>query len=128
MHEDVVLPLDLVPEMVLVPRVGGIVRVELFVRVPERNGSDGRIEGRTARVATVVVTEGAAGDRIDRRMPRGIELPVRPDDRVLVVDLGGAVVARARCPDAVRRREPRGGSTTRRRECHVMTGERRQQG
>ena len=100
MHRDPVLPLDLVPEMILVPRRERIVDVELLVRVSEGDRPDLAIQRRAARIATMVVSEGAAGHRIDRRMPRGIKLVIGPDDRVRVVLGLGTIVVRSGRPES----------------------------
>src|SRR6266478_9784242 len=100
MHGDVVLPFDFVPEVILVPGRERIVHVELLVRVSERDRPDLAIERRAARIATMIMSEGAAGHRIDRRMPRGIELVIGPDYRVRVVLGLGTIVVRSGRPES----------------------------
>src|SRR6266849_6283788 len=51
-------------------------------------------------IATMIMSEGAAGHRIDRRMPRGIELVIGPDDGVRVVLGLGAIVVRSGRPES----------------------------
>src|SRR5256885_5031393 len=135
MHGDVVLPFDLVPEMVLVPRRQGIVDIELLVRISKWNRSYLAVQRRAAWIAAVVVAEGATCDRIDRRMPRGIELVIGSDDRVGIVLRLGAVVVRTRRPESEGRGVAGGRSivgggrhiVTRCRH-HRASGEKMQQG
>ena len=98
-HRHVVLPLDLVSEVVFVPRGQRVVDIQLFVGVPERDRADFLIQRRAAWIAAVIVTERAAGDGIDGRMPRRIALVIGPHDRVRVVLGSGAVVTRAWSPN-----------------------------
>src|SRR5712692_7760091 len=99
---DAVFPLYLVAEMVLVTRIRRIVGVELLVGVPERDWPECRVKRRAARVTPVIVPKRAARGRIDRRMPRGIELAVWSDDRVAIVDFRRAIVFGPGGPDTVR--------------------------
>src|SRR5690606_37717516 len=80
------------------------VDVELLVRVAERDRPDLAVQLGAARVAAVLVAEAAARDRVDGRVPGRVELAVRADHGVAVVDLLRARVVRARLPDAERGR------------------------
>ena len=92
-------------EVVLVTGVRGVIDVELLVGVSEGDRPDLRVQRRPAGVAAVIVPERAPGNRIDRRVPRRIELAIRTDHGVAVVHLGGAVVAWPGRPDPVGLRE-----------------------
>ena len=102
-HRDVVLPLDFVPEVVLVPRGEGIVDIELLVRIAKRDIPHLAIERRASGVPAVVVTERTPRHRIDWWVPGRIAFMVGADDRVGVVLGLRAVVASTRGPDAERR-------------------------
>ena len=97
----VVLPLDLVADMVLVPHAGRIPDGQLLVGVAERDGAGAAVQVGAARVAPVLVTEAAPGGRVHRRVPGRVELPVRSHDRVAVVNVRGAVVVGAGAPEVI---------------------------
>src|SRR5688500_42625 len=99
---DVVLPLDLVADMVLVTPHRRIVNVELLVRVAEWQCADFVVQSRSARITAVLVTERATRHRIHWRMPRGIQQTVGAYCRVTIVVGFRARVTRPRCPQAIR--------------------------
>ena len=70
MHRNAVFPFDLVSDMIFVARVGRIVEVELFIRVPERYVADGGVETRPTGVATMLMAKTATRLWIDRWMLR----------------------------------------------------------
>ncbi len=72
--------------------------VSRFVGQSERNEPDVFEQIGAPRVTAVLVSERAARFLVDRRMPGGVELSVRTDDGVLVVDLLGAGVELAGLP------------------------------
>ncbi len=115
MHRHIVLPLDLVPEVILVSGGQRIVDIELFVGVPKRDRADFPVERRAARVAAMIVAEGTAGHGIDRGMPRRVALVIGSHDRIGVVLRRGAVIARPWRPDAERRGIAGGGTVVGRR-------------
>jgi len=119
-HRDVVLPFDFVSEMIFVPRRERIVRVELFVRIAQRDRPDFAVECRAARIASMIVSEGAAGHGVDGRMPRGIELVVGAHDGIGIVLRLRAVVVRAGVPKS-ERRGVAGGRTVVGGRRHVVT-------
>jgi hypothetical protein len=82
----VVLPFDLVADMIFVPHTGG-----LPLHQPFRAVSEG--------ITPVLMAEATARRRIDRRMPAGISLAVRRDDRVLVVNRLRTRVVGTRAPE-----------------------------
>src|SRR5207247_4857107 len=92
-------------EVVLVAGVRGVIDVELLLGTAEGDRPYLSIQRRPAWVAAVIVPKRAPGDRIDRRVPRRIELAIRTDHGVAVVHLGRAVVARPGRPDPVGCRE-----------------------
>ncbi len=108
LHADVVLPVDLVPHMVFAPGIGRVPCLERLVRDAERHVTNDLIEIRPARVAAVLVAERAAAGRIDRWMPRRIELAVGTDHGKRVVLLLRARVVRSWRPEAEGARRPRG--------------------
>jgi hypothetical protein len=59
--------------------------VELFVGITQWNVSHRRIQVRTRWIPAVIVTERAATLRVDRRMPSGVHLAIRPDGGVSIV-------------------------------------------
>ena len=101
LHVEVVLPLHLVAEVVLVPRVRRIGDGQHLVGVAERQAVGVAVEVGAVRIAPVLVAEAAAA-RAGRRVPGRIHLPIRAQDRVGVVLLLGAAVERARVPDPER--------------------------
>src|SRR2546428_6210537 len=63
----------------------------------------------------MIMSEGAAAHRVDRGMPRGIELVIGPDDRVGVVLGLGAIVVRSGRPESEGRGVADGGAVVGRR-------------
>ena len=117
---DVVLPLDLVADVILVAGgragVGRREAVQRLARRAERQpvaqvGGHPPVQVRPARVAPVLVAEAAApaggGVAHHRRVPAGVEPAVAPDRRVAVVQRPRAGVEAPGPPDSMRLGGPR---------------------